>query len=465
MLSGSIVAIVGLLLLLRTLDLGSFLAFGRRFSPLVEWHLIGAGWHLASTSIGLLPALGIVVASALVLGVLCIGLYRGLIALGRSAATTTIVCLATLSFGVVAIWKYTTPRAPVSARVAPELVDRVQALHRSVVDQRAFMQQLDAAATDEGQAPAFSALAGTDIVIIFVESYGHSFLNDEAHAPRAERALQALSKSLEAEGLQARSAWVESPTRGGRSWLAHSSFAAGLRVDNQARFDRLIASSHRSLYGLLSDAGWTTVGVVPAIERAWPEGAWYGFDEIHDKDKLDYRGERFGYATMPDQYSLSAFETRIKPNIDGPVAVEFALISSHGPWAPLPRPVAWERVGDGSVFDGSQRNDEHANWHDKDSVREFYVRSLEYTLDMVREYITRYGKDRLTIVIGDHQPPTIISGWDQTANTPIHVISRDPQLLARLPQSFTDGVFPQASGTSVPMWSLRQLLTTRFEAP
>lgn len=461
--SAALVAVLGILLLLRTLDLGSFLAFGRRFSPLVEWHLIGAGWHLASTSIGLAPALGIVLLAAVVLIVLCLGLYRGFVCLGRCTAYTVVVIMVAAASCAVGAWKFSTPRAPVSVRVAPELFDRVQALHRSVEDQRAFLQQLDEAEASAAT-PTFTALQGKDIVVIFVESYGHSFLTDDTLGPRAEAALDGMASRLARAGLQARSAWIEAPTRGGRSWLSHASFAAGLPVDNQARFDRLIASSHRSLYGLLSDAGWTSFGIVPAIERAWPEGSWYEFDEIHDRDRLDYRGERFGYATMPDQYTLSAFETRIKPGVSGPVAVEFALISSHGPWAPLPHTLAWDVIGDGAVFDGSQRNDEHANWHQRDSVREFYVRSMEYTLGVVGEYIERYGKNRLILVLGDHQPPTIISGWDKNANTPVHVISDDPTLLQRLPEPFTDGLFP-TSAADLSMWSLRELLTTRFERP
>ena len=56
---------------------------------------------------------------------------------------------------------------------------------------------------------------------------------------------------------------------------------------------------------------------------------------------------------MPDQYILSAFQRLelAKPNRT-PVMAEIDLVSSHTPWAPLPHMVDWDKVGDGSVFDG-----------------------------------------------------------------------------------------------------------------
>ncbi len=462
----AIVAILGLLLLLRILDLGSYLAFDRRFSPLLEWHLIGDGWHLASTSIGLVPALVIVVASVLVLALLCLALYRGLMALGRLSANTTVIACAAIAAVVGAAWLFQNEKAPVSAAVLPELADRIEALQRSVADQREFAEELEQETVDPNAPPRFAALQGRDLVVVFIESYGRSFLAYESLQPRAEAMLEQIQANTLAAGLHARSGWVESPIRGGRSWLAHSSFAAGLRVDNQARYDRLVTSSRKSLYSLLSEAGWTTFGLLPAIQKAWPEGSWYGFDDLRNRDGMDYQGEPFGYVTMPDQYSLSAFEANMRHSTDGDVAAEIALLSSHVPWNPLPRGIPWEDVGDGSVFDGSHRFGGPMNWRDRDSVRDAYATSLEYSLSMVGEYASLFGEGSLMIVLGDHQPTSIIAGWGKTADTPIHFISDDAQLLDRLPtEYFVDGMVPDQNGTSLPMWSMRELLTTAFETP
>jgi len=55
---------------------------------------------------------------------------------------------------------------------------------------------------------------------------------------------------------------------------------------------------------------------------------------------------------MPDQYTPGRVQRLEldKPN-RAPVMAEVDLVSSHTPWAPLPRLVDWTRVGDGSVFD------------------------------------------------------------------------------------------------------------------
>ena len=54
-------------------------------------------------------------------------------------------------------------------------------------------------------------------------------------------------------------------------------------VDNQQRYRSLVvqrppdAEPRRS-----SDAGWETTDVMPGTNRAWPEGAFFGFDRVHD---------------------------------------------------------------------------------------------------------------------------------------------------------------------------------------
>ena len=46
---------------------------------------------------------------------------------------------------------------------------------------------------------------------------------------------------------------------------------------------------------------------VPANNRDWPQGEFYGFDHVYDSRNVGYEGPRFGYPTMPDQYTLDAF--------------------------------------------------------------------------------------------------------------------------------------------------------------
>ena len=140
------------------------------------------------------------------------------------------------------------------------------------------------------------------------------------------------------------SAFLTSPTFGGISWLAHSTLQSGLWIDNQQRYDELVASDRFTLSDAFKRAGWRTVGDVPSNDRDWPEGtSFYHYDQIYDARNVGYAGPKFSYATMPDQYILPAFQRLelAKPD-HAPVMAEIDLVSSHTPWTPLPHMVAVE---------------------------------------------------------------------------------------------------------------------------
>ena len=147
-------------------------------------------------------------------------------------------------------------------------------------------------------------------------------------------------------------------------------------MNSQRRYDQLIATDRLTLTGAFHRAGWRTVFDVPPNTRDWPEGAdFYGFDTLYDARNVGYRGPKFGYASMPDQYTLSHFrEQELLPRTGSPVMAEIDLVSSHHPWAPLPRLVPWDGVGDGSVFDGMpEQGDSCAEvFSDPDRVRQAY---------------------------------------------------------------------------------------------
>lgn len=459
-----VVAALGLLLLMRIADVGSYFAFGRRFSPLLELHLIDDGWHLASTSIGRTPAVVAVVVSLVALALLCFGLYRGLGALGDRAARIPVLGVLALVAGAAGAGMLTLDEAPVSAGVVPEIADRGKAIRRSIDDQKEFIQELAEDTVDPDNPPTFAALKGRDMMMVFVESYGRSFIVDEFLGIRAAKVLSEVQEKIDGAGVYARSGYVDSPVRGGRSWLAHATLASGLNITNQARFDRLITTDRKSVYRLFEDAGWSTFGVIPAIIFDWPAGTWYGFQDARVRDRMGYEGKDFGYVTMPDQYTLSAFENNMRHSTDGDVAAEIALLSSHAPWSPTAEILPWDSIGDGSIFDGSNRYGGPTNWKDRQHVRDQYATSLEYTLKVVGEYAERHAKGSLMIIMGDHQPAPIIAGWANTSNTPIHIISDDPELLARLPdEHFTDGMQPDESLEHMMMSGVRGMVSSIFE--
>lgn len=457
------------LLLLRLGDLISRAAFGRAFNPIAEWHLVQQGWTLTSDTIGKSEAMAMAFGGIVVLLILAALLFWSLGYLGRLSsgwrksyivASCVVLVMASVATLSPAMRGYLLPGKWV---VANELVGRVQYTQWAIQDQAEFTEQLQ---DDEFlvSQPSFAALDGRDVIILFVESYGRTFVDSSQFNELAAKRLQAVQGEIESAGLHAKSAWVDSPIRGGRSWLAHASVASGLRLTSQARFDRLISSDRKPLAGLFKQAGWNTSVVLPVVKTDWVEGAWYQVDHFIDHQALDYKGEDFGFVTMPDQYTLSAFESEVRGKEDAPLMAHIGLLDSHAPWGPLPQHQSWDDITDGSLFDGTQRYGDRHSWARPEPVRKAYGVALDQNLKLVGEYLVRYADDALVIVLGDHQPASVIAGWAPNAHVPMHIFSADPTLLERLPDDiFTDGMMPFAESDALPMESIRGLIGTVFE--
>ena len=99
------------------------------------------------------------------------------------------------------------------------------------------------------------------------------------------------TRRLERAGFAARSAFLTSPTFGAGSWLAHATLQSGLWVDSQQRYDLLVTSPRLTLSRLFG-AGGVADGrpSVPANNRDWPQGDFYGFDHVYDSRNVGYRG-------------------------------------------------------------------------------------------------------------------------------------------------------------------------------
>lgn len=469
-LSVTLVLAISLLLLLRLADIGSYLAFNRRFSPLLEFHLLADGWNLASTSIGPVEAGIIVVLILLVLSALSYLLYRCLRNISQAGPRARKIlipgCSAAFIIGLcgIAAEYHFSYNGPVEAKILPEFYQRITSVQQSIVDQHKFVQELETDAVLDTAAPTFQALKGRDVIVIFVESYGRGYIDADRFSSIAGERLNSVGQTLENAGLSSRSGWLTSPIRGGRSWLAHSTFQSGLEISNQARFDRLITTDRQSITRLFEHAGWDTVGFTPAIQFHWPEGIWYGYEDLRTNENLDYAGERFGYATMPDQYTLSHFENAIRKKSVTPVMGIITLVSTHAPWTPLPNKLDWDSIGDGSIFDGSQRFGERVSWKYRSKVQDMYAQSFDYTLDIIGEYAAKYADDALIVVLGDHQPPPIINGWGRSGDVPVHIIAKDRSLLdAFSDQHWLWGMLPDETVQSQRMSSMRHTLSTVFE--
>jgi hypothetical protein len=241
-----------------------------------------------------------------------------------------------------------------------------------------------------------------------------------------------------------------------------------LWIDSQPRYDQLTASDRLTLTGAFGEAGWRTVGVNPANDRPWPEGtSFYHYDQTYGAGDVGYAGPAFSYATMPDQYTLAAFQRlELDRTNRTPVMAEIDLVSSHTPWAPLPRLVEWTAVGDGSIFDPmpAQGQSPSVVWQSAAEIRGAYTRSIVYSLDTLVSFLQHTSDPDLVVVaLGDHQPATVVSGRGASHDVPITVIARDLAVLDRIGSwGWTSGLRPASTAPVWPMDAFRDRFLTAY---
>jgi phosphatidylglycerophosphate synthase len=313
-----------------------------------------------------------------------------------------------------------------------------------------------------------TALRGKDVIIAFVESYGRVAFQDPSMSTQIAGTLDAGTEHLTQSGFAARSAFLTSSAFGGGSWLAHATLQSGLWIDSQQRYDQLVASDRLTLSGAFKRAGWRTVGDVPSNEKEWPEGSsFYHYDQIYDARNVGYTGPAFSYASMPDQYILHAFQRlELAPPDRGPVMAEIDLVSSHAPWAPLPRTVEWNAVGDGSIFDGMPEEGQDPNVVLANSklTKAAYAESIQYSVNTLVSFVQNYGNDNLVLImLGDHQPATNVTGESPSHDVPISIIAHDPTVLDRISGwNWQAGLRPDPQAPVWPMDAFRDRFLTAY---
>ena len=462
---------LGLVVVVKALDMGFLAVLDRRFEPLSDWTLFGPGLGVLGDSIGGVGAIGVAVGASLLVVVVLVLLplavvrMTGLVTRHRAVSMRVAVAL-TIVWGLAAV-----TGSPVASSSSSGLVrDVVSQVRADLADRETFAREIaDDAFRNTPDDQLLTALRGKDVLLVYVESYGRVAVQDSAFAPRIQELLDAGTGRLRAAGYSATTAFLTSPTFGAASWLAHASLQAGLWVDSERRYDQLLDAERLTLTDAFGRAGWRTVFDVPANTRDWPEGAaFYGFDQIYDSRNVGYQGPKFGYASMPDQYTLAELRRReLTDDPDRPhVMAEVDLVSSHHPWTPLPRLVDWDEVGDGSVFDGMPEAGESKGevFGDPDKVRTAYGRSIEYSLDTLVSFLETYpDPDLVVVMLGDHQPHTYVTGEDPGHDVPISVIAHDPAVLDRISGwGWQEGLRPDPGAPVWRMDAFRDRFLTAF---
>ena len=353
--------VLGLLILVKILDFGFFTAFDRPFDPGDDWSYTHIGIETLRQSIGgtsanlALAGVALLVVAAVVLpdpgaappdprrgrpppGVAPggRGARRGLGALlGAGRAVRVRRAIASTSAAALVVSEVRTVRADIQerSRFAGEIRhDR----YRHTPDNRLL-----------------TGLRGKDVLLVFVESYGKVAVEGSSFSPRVDDVLDTGTKQLRAAGFDSRSGWLTSPTFGGISWLAHSTMQSGVWVDKPVEATTSSSASERlTLSQAFGRAGWRTVDDVPSNNRYWPEGSsFYHYDKVYNRRNVGYHGPTYAYASMPDQYVYLALQRLELGKADRrPLFAEVDLVSSHEPWTQVPPLIAWNRVGDGSIF-------------------------------------------------------------------------------------------------------------------
>ena len=353
--------------------------------------------------------------------------------------------------------------APGTAFTARVGLERAVLVRDTLADLRAF--------NDLARADPFAARGGLldridrDVLVVFVESYGRTSMDTPFYAQQHRPLLERATQDLRDAGLAMQSAYLTSPTRGGQSWLAHATFANGMRVDGQARYQAALASGRETLFHIAARSGFHTAAVMPAITLDWPEAAFMGFETVLPAADLGYRGLPFNWVTMPDQFTLAALDRLLRDTpSDRKLFAQVALISSHAPWVPIPRLVPWDELGDGTIFDEMAQSGDRPEvvWRDHDRVRDQYRQSITYALETVVDYAIRHADTPpLIIVLGDHQAAGFIA-LDERPDVPVHLIG-PPELLAQVADwGWTPGLIPSDTAPLLPMEAMRDLLLNGF---
>ncbi len=477
---GVLVTVLVLIAVLKAADFAMFSALSRGFNPVSDLALFEAGARLLTGAVG--PVLAVV---ALVAAVVVICAVSALLwwSTGVWAAMGSRKLLlkgltgsaALLSAGVAAAeigdtlgrWSLPAdiPGSAFSVRVG---IERIEMVRSTLIDLREFSK---AAANDpfvgiDGMLNAIDR----DVIVVFVESYGRTSLDTPLFSDLHRETLERGEEDLALLGLSMASGFLASPTRGGQSWLAHATLANGLWVNDQSRYGAVLASNRKTLFHFAADAGFHTAAVMPQITLDWPESMVMGFKTILAASDLGYEGLSFNWVTMPDQFTFAAMDRLLRTERvdDRPFFIQVATGSSHAPWVPVPGLVAWDDIGDGSIFDPMALAGEPPDvvWRDRDRVRAQYRLAIDYALQVVLSYAALHAENPpLLIVMGDHQAAGFVA-LDERSDVPIHVIGPD-DLVNRAAKDWglTKGLIPSTNTPVVPMNQMRDRILQSFTDP
>jgi hypothetical protein len=149
-----------------------------------------------------------------------------------------------------------------------------------------------------------------------------------------------------------------------------------------------------------------------------------------------------------------------------PLFVVFPTIMSHMPFNPVPPYLAeWGQLSDAGAFGGVPEKPAPGAIGDWRALRTSYRAAIRYNFDILDGFLRhRAPNDAFVIVLGDHQPPAIVSGSGAQWTVPVHIISRRKDLLAQFHrEGMQQGLRP--SGASLgDLASIHRMILEAFDS-
>jgi hypothetical protein len=312
-------------------------------------------------------------------------------------------------------------------------------------------------------------LAGDDVLLLFLESYGAVTYDEPQIARAVAPARDELAHAAQATGRHVVSAFASSPTFGGGSWLAHASFMSGIEVRDPGDYMFLLTQERDTWPKRFKSLGYRAIAVMPGMKSEWPEGAFYGFDAIHDELALGYQGPEFGWWRIPDQYSLARVaELEDANGPHEPTLAFLPTINTHIPFLPVPPYQAdWHRVLEPDPYPVEDVDASRAVTPDWEALGGPYADSFVYTFTYLSGYLRERPDAAETIVmIGDHQPAASVAGVGARWDVPIHVVTHRADVAeALVAAGFVEGVaLAPEQRPIVTLPQLSALLLTTFDS-
>lgn len=380
--------------------------------------------------------------------------------------------LSLLAFGCVMLFLLSTQRETLAAptKVFSSLGFKIEENFKKSVALYQEVSRFDDSALQAAyNYSAFTLPRKPNIYFLFIESYGSVLYKRPDYRIDYSLLLKDLKQQLDGAGLYSASTLSEAPTWGGGSWLSYTSTQFGLRIDNHPYYLTLLNKYQFQRYPhlgtFLQDQGYRSYRL-SSLSVNLATDSWERYERMYNVDQwfrfedLNYAGPLYGWGpAVPDQYALHYAHEQIvnttgvasvddlanaatgdmMPNVDNPFMLFFITQNSHYPFAPLP-PLVEEWQSLNTLTDHQDEVDDETRDHDV--RRQDYFNAIDYDLRMVTQFILQNEQeDALYILIGDHQPPRVSRRTDGF-DTPIHVISRDPALIAAFYEhGFTSGLW------------------------